>query len=328
MLSLRFIASIAVSILVSALMPTGALANGDADSKNSSSNADQTEPGQKSDKKADEESGKGDIKSDTKADKNSDKKSDEKAVKKSGRKSDKKADKSDKKGEKDEAGTGATAEPAALSATEAAALAAAAERARLLKTMSTPFNTANLENSAGDGANSSLSLRPGGSPLRNSLLSRIAANRVFLPGTMVIGKPAEFVVKGRPGSHVAIAMADKDSGAKPIGPITLRLGPDRKLVAAGTIPESGLLTLIVDMPIQGDLIGQPVFFETVVWQKPDFSDVELASPVKSESAAEIADKANAIIVAGEKNQKRGLRFVPDSGVPQDQQNAGLDSGRP
>ena len=99
-------------------------------------------------------------------------------------------------------------------------------------------------------------------------------------------------------------------------------------MAAGTIPDAGVLTLIVDMPIQGDLIGLPVFFETVIWQSPDFADVELAMPIKSETAGDIADKANAIIVAGEKNQKRGLRFTTSAGASQYQQNTGLDSGRP
>jgi hypothetical protein len=120
-------------------------------------------------------------------------------------------------------------------------------------------------------------------------------------------------------------MADKDSGAKQIFGQKLRLGADRKLMAAGTIPETGILTLIVDMPIQGDLIGLPVFFEAVIWQKDDFSDLEIATPVKSESAQEIADKANAVIVSGEKEQKRGLRFTPGSGVPLYQENK--DSGR-
>lgn len=150
-----------------------------------------------------------------------------------------------------------------------------------------------------------------------------------MPGKICIGKATDFVVKGRPGSQVAIAMADKDSGAKSLCGKNLRLGADRKLVAAGTIPESGVLTLVVDMPIQGDLIGLPVFFETAVWQNSDFSDIEIATPVKSETQAEIADKPNAVIVAEEKTAKRGLRLVPDSAVPLHQRgNVGIESGRP
>lgn len=244
----------------------------------------------------------------------------EKAARKKGKGKDKKNEdtKDKEEAEKNEAPQ--------LSAQEAAALAAAQERAAFLKTTSTPFNT-----KVQDAESSSSPVNASNtSSLRSRLSQRLVSSaRVYMPGKIVIGKTGEFVVKAKPGSQVAIAMADKDSGAKPLFGRNLRLGPDRKLVAAGTIPENGVLTLIVDMPIQGDLIGLPVFFETAVWQKPDFSDMELATPVKSETAQELADKPNAVIVAEEKSQKRGLRFVPDSAVPLHQRgNLGLDSGRP
>lgn len=221
-----------------------------------------------------------------------------------------------------------TAEPVPLSASEAAAVAAAAERAKQLKTYRTPFNV-QASDSGSDDAPAAISAPAEPNSLRSRLAQRLgSSSRVYLPGKLTIGKPAEFVVKGRPGSHAAIAMADKDAGARSLLGRKLRLGADRKLMAAGTIPDSGILTLIVDMPIQGDLIGLPVFFEAVVWQKDDFSDLEIASPVKSESAEEIADKANAVIVSGEKEQKRGLRFTPGSGVPlYQQQNGSLESGK-
>lgn len=236
----------------------------------------------------------------------------------------KKSKSEDKDGEQKSDGK-ETAEAAPLSAAEAAYVAAAAERAKQLKSFKTPFNVqAPASNTENGGI--SLSAESGSNSLRSRLAQRLGSScRVYLPGKLTIGKAAEFVIKGRAGSHAAIAMADKDSGAKTIFGQKLRLGADRKLMAAGTIPETGILTLIVDMPIQGDLIGLPVFFEAVVWQKDDFSDLEIATPVKSETAQEIADKANAIIVSGEKEQKRGLRFTPGSGVPLYQENK--DSGR-
>jgi hypothetical protein len=337
--SLRFPAFIAVLVLVSAQAPSGASADGDA-ARSNDSPAGQSSPGTDSCRKdSSKETGankelESEVTTDTKIDKKTSKeyRAEQKSRKKSKAGSSDKT--SDSAGEKDAAtagkdgGAAGAPETLPLASAESAALAAAAERAQLLKTTLTPFNSPAVESQQDEGGLAPLSLHPGGNSLRNSLSSRLVFNRVYLPGTLVIGRPAEFVVKGRAGSHVAIAMADKDSGAKPLGSINLRLGPDRKLAAAGTIPASGVLTLIVDMPVQGDLIGLPVFFETVIWQKPDFSDVELAAPVKSESAGEIAAKPNAIIVAGEKNQKRGLRFVPDSGVPQNQQNVGLEAGRP
>ena len=215
----------------------------------------------------------------------------------------------------------------APSAADIAAAQAAAERAKVLKLESTPFNTASSDSSNKQETLAPLTLRSTGGSLR----SRLVPNRVYLPPKMIIGRPADFVVKGRPGSHVAVAMADKDSGAKPVQGHPLRLGADRKLMAAGVIPESGILTLIVDMPIQGDLIGLPVFFETAIWNKPDFSDLELAAPVKSETIEELADKPNAVIVAGETqgDKGRGIKFRPDSATPLHQRgNVSLESGRP
>ncbi len=216
-------------------------------------------------------------------------------------------------------------DPPPPTAAEIAAAEAAAERAKLLKGMRTPFNTSNSE-SAGDNPDFGAVSLPTRS-LRSTLSQRLVPNRVYLPGKMIIGKPHEFVVKGKPGSQVAVAMADKDAGAKPIKGREIRLGADRKLVAAGTIPETGILTLIVDMPIQGDLIGLPVFFETVIWQKPDFSDLEIASPVKSETVAEFADKPNAVVVAGEAGSKgRAIKF--DTSMPAYQRgNPNIQSGR-
>jgi hypothetical protein len=162
------------------------------------------------------------------------------------------------------------------------------------------------------------------------LLDRLLQNtRLYLPGSLVIGHTEEFVIKGKAGSYVALAMADKDSGAKPIYGHPLRLGPDRKVVALGQIPKSGVLSLFICTPIEGDLIGQDLFFEAAVWQKGDFSDLQLAKPVDLQGQA---SSKNGVIVAAENVVKRGPRIVPHSlppssymaqpGIPD------MDSGRP
>ncbi len=205
----------------------------------------------------------------------------------------------------------------------------------LLKTMPTPFGMA----TEGDHQKSKNDLtlltlqQQGSSGGTRSLLSRrLIPCRVYLPGRAIIGKPAEFVVKGRPGNYAAIAMADKNSGAKAILGHEIRLGADRKLVSLGTIPESGVLSLFVEVPIQGDLIGQHLYFETAVWSRGDFSDLEIAAPVKSEVGDDGPEHVNGLIVTAEADQKRGIRFVPDSGVPLNQRekagSVSLDSGRP
>ena len=197
----------------------------------------------------------------------------------------------------------------------------------LLKTMETPFTSHSGEDDSASSDIAPFSLEPSAG---RSLLTRLLPSRLYLPGRMVIGSTSEFIIKGRPGSWVALAMADRNSGAKPVYGHRLHLGPDRKLVAVGQIPAGGVLSLVIDTPIQGDLIGQPWYFEAAVWSKPDFSDMELATPVPSESASKPGDYANGVLVAGEPSHKRGIRIVPDGTIqlPQINGPTTLDSGRP
>ena len=202
----------------------------------------------------------------------------------------------------------------------------------LLKTMPTPFGAAVESGQASKSDTAALTIQAAAAAPRSPLSRRLLPCRVYLPGRVVIGKPAEFVVKGRPGNYAAVAMADKNSGAKPICAHEIRLGSDRKMMTLGRIPESGVLSLFVDIPIQGDLIGQHLYFETVVWSCADFSDLEIAAPVKSEIGDDDREHVNGVVVRAEADQKRGIRFVPDSGIPLHQRSkAGspsLDSGRP
>lgn len=201
----------------------------------------------------------------------------------------------------------------------------------LLKTLPTPFSSS-ADAAVPANSGGTLTVRSGGTGGRSLLSRRLIPCRVYLPGRVVIGKSAEFVVKGRAGNYAAVAMADKNSGAKPVFGHDLRLGSDRKLMTLGTIPESGVLSLLVDIPIQGDLVGQHLYFETAVWSRPDFSDLEIAAPVKSEVGDDDKEHVNGVIVTAEADQKRGLRFVPDSAVPLHQRDkagtSSLDSGRP
>jgi hypothetical protein len=200
----------------------------------------------------------------------------------------------------------------------------------LLKTMHTPFG-------ASDGQqrnDSSSALEPLSLQARsgNSLSTRLIPQRLYLPGRLVIGSTAEFIIRGKPGSWAALAMADKNTGAKPIYGHMLHLGPDRKVVSLGQIPETGVLSLTIDTPIEGDLIGLPLYFEAAIWSRPDFTDMELATPVPSESTAAQAQKYdNAVIMAAEPVKKRGVRIVPTTAVQMQQQLQGsnsMGSGRP
>ncbi len=200
----------------------------------------------------------------------------------------------------------------------------------LLKSMKTPFNAPST-NDGSDSNTGAITLSRSHSPLQRGLASRLIQSRLYLPGRMVLGKPAEFVVKGRPGQFVALAMADKNTGAKPVFGHDLRLGSDRKLVAVGQIGETGVTSLMVETPVQGDLIGERWFFEAALWTHPDFSDLELAQPVPADAtAAAEVDKANGVLVGPDIEYKRGVRIVPDATLPMQRASRGtaLDSGRP
>lgn len=164
-----------------------------------------------------------------------------------------------------------------------------------------------------------------------SLRERLIGARMFMPERMLIGASSRFTVKGKPGMWVAIAMADKDKGAKPIVGHDLRLGPDRKVVSIAKIPESGVAELYVETPIEGDLIGQYLYFEAALWSKPDMSDLELAETVSSGASANATAPANAVMVAQAADTKiHGVNIVPDGAIPMNMRPQGpsLGSGQP
>jgi hypothetical protein len=205
----------------------------------------------------------------------------------------------------------------------------------LFKTMKTPFGTGSSKDAKGSGeGDDDLGLiqlsSPEARPARTSLNERLTGGpRLFLPDRMTLGHASEFLVKASPGSKVAIAMADKDKGAKPICGKTLRLGPDRKLVAVGVIPETGLLSIFIETPVQGDLVGEQLYFEGAVWTKPDFSDVRIASCIASQKTG---SEENGVIVAPDVEHKQQGLFVLEKAKPilnlQDNKPGSIYTGKP
>ncbi|MBK9769474.1 MAG: hypothetical protein IPP57_01350 [Candidatus Obscuribacter sp.] len=199
----------------------------------------------------------------------------------------------------------------------------------MLKIVKTPFALQAQESGAGSGLSAlRLSDTAPASRLSGRLSERLLASRLYMPGRLVIGKQAEFTVKGKPGYWAAIAMADRDSGAKPVMGHKVRLGPDRKVIALGQIPPGGVLSLKFWAPVEGDLIGQNLYFEAALWPDGKPESAEIATTVSSESQAE---KGNAILVTAESDKKKGIRLVPDSAVPMYQRSgagpASLDAGK-
>ncbi|MBI5175381.1 MAG: hypothetical protein HY986_21015 [Candidatus Melainabacteria bacterium] len=222
-------------------------------------------------------------------------------------------------------------EDLAAQALEAEYQALQKQLAAMLKTVKTPFTAPSQESESEkpDGLGS-FKLAADGSKPGLRLSDRLLASRLYLPGRLVIGKPTQFTVKGKPGYWAAVAMADRDSGAKPIYGRSLRLGPDRKVVALGKIPEGGVLALKYFAPVEGDLIGQSLYFEAALWPDGKPEAVEIAQTVSSEAQSE---KANGILVTADTEKKKGVRLVPDSAIPPSQRSLGgggatLDSGKP
>lgn len=204
----------------------------------------------------------------------------------------------------------------------------------LLKSVKTPFGGNNpKESKAEESELSPMSINGSGEPVGQtghvSLGEKLRQLqcKIYMPARMMIGHTAEFTVKGRPGYWACLAMADKDKGAKPIYGHTLRLGPDRKVVALGKIPASGVLPLKIFAPIEGDLIGGNLYFEAAVWPENNPERLELALPVSSET--QTASSANSVGIIGEGERKRGIKFVPDNRSPYSRVTVpGVGSGSP
>jgi hypothetical protein len=151
-----------------------------------------------------------------------------------------------------------------------------------------------------------------------------AAPRLYLPDKMVLGRVSEFTVKGKPGQWAALAMAEKNSGAKPIFDHKLRLGSDRKVVATSKIDANGVATLLVECPIEGDLIGSNLYFEAAVWPDGNPRDMELATCVPADN--------NAVLIEQQFSTKKGIMIKPTTMAPFNastvQQQQGLSSPHP
>lgn len=158
------------------------------------------------------------------------------------------------------------------------------------------------------------------------LRKNLVSSKLYLPERILIGESSKFTVRGPANWRVAIAMADKDEGAKPINDLKIRLGADRKVVAIGKIPPTGVLELYVATPIQGDLIGTYLYFEAALWSKDDLSDTQIAETVPSVISNN--PSGNGVQIAALKEKKRGFRFVPDASIQTQTNPNSLGSGNP
>jgi hypothetical protein len=113
--------------------------------------------------------------------------------------------------------------------------------------------------SSGTGANSFAHAEPYQSRL-NSLLIR--KNDVYLPNRLTLGQEARFIVKARPGSLVKLFISAEGQGKILPNDVALRVGNDAQELI-GTVPESGVLELKMDVPKDPELEGRLVYVDAV-----------------------------------------------------------------
>lgn len=176
----------------------------------------------------------------------------------------------------------------------------------------TPFNTSEKSDDQNLGADGSITIS-NAPPGRRSIADRLTKSRLYLPERMVLGRIAEFTVKAKPGTWVAIAMADKDAGSKPVVGHALRLGADRKVVGTMKVPESGLATLTVECPVEGDLVGSYLYFEAATWSDEKMRDVEIAQCVSTDNSK--PNGFNGVLIEPQFEAKKGVRIIPTSVGP-------------
>jgi len=98
---------------------------------------------------------------------------------------------------------------------------------------------------------------------------------VYKPSKLVIGTSAKFVIKAKPQSHVSLVTSDENIGAALFYGYKLRLG---QIINPheGIVGKNGIIELEIPLPYKKELAGKILYFEVLVWQNSDYSDLEIA----------------------------------------------------
>jgi hypothetical protein len=136
----------------------------------------------------------------------------------------------------------------------------------------------------------------------NSLLIR--KNDIYLPPRLVIGEQARFVVKAAPGSRVKLFLSTQGEGLLLPDGSPLRVGKDAQEVS-GTVPDTGVLQLQMDMPKEPELEGQVVYVDAVSGPSEDS-----LSPMTLVSAAGLRTGENTLTIV-KAAEKGGPNIVPN-----------------
>lgn len=98
---------------------------------------------------------------------------------------------------------------------------------------------------------------------------------VYKPSKLVIGTKTKFTIKAEPHSHVSLVTSEESAGYPEFFGHKLRLGQtiNHYEDIAG---ESGVIEIELPLPEVKALVGRILYFEVLVWKKPDFSDLQVA----------------------------------------------------
>jgi hypothetical protein len=120
----------------------------------------------------------------------------------------------------------------------------------------------------------SLSFLPAQAEVRQSRLSQLVKKKptLYLPARLLIGNDNKFTFQGTPGNQVHLYLSSKPEGLKTPDGQALRVGEENQEFN-GTIPENGVLEIIVPLPEEEGLVGQNVFVEAIGWKADDYADL-------------------------------------------------------
>lgn len=131
-------------------------------------------------------------------------------------------------------------------------------------------------------------------------------SRVYLPSRLVIGQDNIFIIKGKPGKKVSLAISSSNRGANPLFGKKLRLGETEQTLEAN-IPATGILELVYKLPNDTSLVNRTKYFEVALWSKDDFSDLEIAKTI-SPAAKETLN--NGLVISLPPSSGKAPSFAP------------------
>lgn len=141
---------------------------------------------------------------------------------------------------------------------------------------------------------------------KHKKLGREMQASVYYPPRLVIGKDNKFVIKGKPGSKVSLAVSSAGHGSPPMYGQSLRLGQIEQTIE-GEIPPTGVLEMIYSLPSDEQLIDQTKFVEVALWQDESFKDIEIA---RIYSATGRATDDNSLVIAAPPTDGGNSAFTP------------------